>query len=116
MTPNVSKYAALPPSAAQARATSAYASSVLATSRDLAALAVSDPFDEAAEVVVSLPRRPESSQSAPAASGKHRQYLAEAPARQPAAKRHGGRHAAPPISVTSRMAGRLALSPLPMPE
>jgi hypothetical protein len=45
-------------------------------------------------------------------SGKHRHFGTDVPERRPEAKRNSGRHAAPPVGMSSRMVSRLAFHPL----
>ncbi len=95
MTPNLSIYAA----------TSTHSCAV-GTNADLFA-------DESAEMIVSLPSQEEMALLADLKnSGKHRQSGSEVPVRRSEAKRSSGRHAAPPVGVSSRMTSKLASSSL----
>lgn len=80
--------------------------------------AVYDPFAESAEMVVSYPV-PEAGGQLPdvknrGSRSKHRSPGRDLAMRRPEVRRSPGRHAARPVSRTSRMARKLVFQPLPV--
>jgi hypothetical protein len=120
MTPDLSAYAATRGYAAKAPyvTTSSFVPALAYAPAPALPAAVSDPFaDESAEMVVTLlgheqwARMPDLSNSA-----KHRHAGPDAAEPRPESRRNSGRHAAPPVGMSSRMASKFAFHPLAVRE